>query len=104
MKNNVYLGNFEDWNDVQREFNTNEPEPKEVIYANYDMGGYDGSAFVVYRNGRKYYLVQGGHCSCYGLEDQWNPEEYSKKILVAALERMNYPEDAKEVLKRLKNK
>jgi hypothetical protein len=65
-----------------------EPLPDEVIAADYDGGGYDGAAFVVYRNGDKYYTVSGSHCSCYGLEDQWEPEEYTKEQLIAALQKM----------------
>ena len=77
-KKNVYDG-FEDWKDVQVQFNMTEPEPKTVLFAAYDIDGYEGTATVLYKKGRKYYWVEGSHCSCYGLEDQWNPQEYTKK-------------------------
>ncbi len=56
-------------------------EPEEVIYANYDNEGYEGRAFVAFRNGDKYFTVNASHCSCYGLEGQWNENivEYSSK-------------------------
>ena len=88
MKYPFYDGDFENWKDVCTWFNMNEPEPDEVLVAIYDIDGYDGYAHVVYRNGRKYYLNYGSHCSCYGLEDQWEPEEFSsKKLLIAFLEK-----------------
>lgn len=82
-----YEGGFSDWHDVESSFQTNPlPEPKH-IYAEYDDGGYDGSAFVVYSyDGVKWYCVEGSHCSCYGLEDQWEPTDHSAE----EIERMFY--------------
>lgn len=72
----MYQENFKNWQDVQSEFRTETPEPDEVILAYYETPGYEGSAFVAYRNGDKYYIVEGSHCSCNGLEYSWYPEEY----------------------------
>lgn len=76
--NRVYLGSFDSWKDLIREFTGPDKmrEPARV-WAEYDHGGYDGSAVVVYKIGRKVYVNEGGHCSCYGLEDQWSPTEYA---------------------------
>ena len=52
-----------------------------VLIAYYD-GHYGGEAFVLYRKSGKLYEVNGSHCSCYGLEDQWNPEVTSKEALL----------------------
>lgn len=51
----------------------------EVIFAGYTYENYSGSAFVLYvdADNGKLYEVNGGHCSCHGLEDQWEPEETS---------------------------
>jgi hypothetical protein len=102
---NVYNGNFSCWEDVVKEFcgcRYNEElfeqsiktigKPTEVIYAIYDIDGYDGTAFVLWRKGRKYYLLRGAHCSCYGLEEAgWDPEEFkSKKEVLAYLNKVNY--------------
>lgn len=62
-----------------------EPEPCEVLLAWYEYEDYSGSARVVYRRGDDYYEVTGGHCSCYGLEDQWEPEKYDRSTLIQAL-------------------
>ena len=49
----------------------------EVIYAIYSYGCYEGDAFVLFKRDGKLYEVNAGHCSCYGLERQWEPEETS---------------------------
>ena len=84
---NVYDGDFDSWADVCRYFEEEVAEPDEVLLAVYDIDGYEGSADVIYRNGEQYYWVHGSHCSCYGLEGQFDPEEYSAELLVAALRR-----------------
>ena len=97
-----YFENFSSWTDVQEQFRMNEPEPEEVLYAMYDIDGYEGSADVIYRNGNKFYWVSGGHCSCYGLEDQWDPEEYSAELFVAAWDKSNWRNIPTSVLDRVK--
>jgi len=60
---------------------------KELLFAWYGQRSYDGSAFVLFRRDGKLYEVNGGHCSCYGLENQWRPEETSKKALLHRIEK-----------------
>jgi hypothetical protein len=86
----VYQGDFGSWADVQSYFEMDQAEPDEVLYASYEMDGYEGSARVVYRIGDKFYTVYGGHCSCYGLEGQWDPEEYSAELFILAYEKGNW--------------
>ena len=86
----VYDGRFGSWADVQREFQMDMPEPDDVIYAEYDTPYYEGYANVIYRNGDRYYWAYGSHCSCYGLENQWDPEEYDARQLVEVLGRGNH--------------
>ena len=82
----IYRNDWKNWQDVASDFRTTVPEPEEVIFADYTYEDYSGNAVVVYRQGDRYYVVDGGHCSCYGLEDQWKPEEYaSLDILIGAL-------------------
>lgn len=81
----IYNDLFTCWNDVRREFACDEPEPDEVVTASYSYEDYSGRAWVVYRNGDKFFEVEGGHCSCYGLEDQWKPEEYEPSVFLEAL-------------------
>ena len=47
----------------------------EIIFAHYTCDCYEGRAFVLYRKGDQYFEVNGSHCSCYGLEGQFDPEE-----------------------------
>lgn len=47
----------------------------DVIVAAYGGGAYEGAAFVLFKHDGKLYEVNGSHCSCFGLEGQWNPEE-----------------------------
>lgn len=46
----------------------------EILLASYTYEDYDGSAYVLFRKDGKLYTVNGSHCSCYGLEGQWEPE------------------------------
>ena len=48
-------------------------EGVELLYSRYETGNYEGSAFVLYRQGGELFEVNASHCSCYGLEDQWEP-------------------------------
>lgn len=52
-----------------------ELEGATVIHADYTYEYYEGSSYVLFFKDGKYYEVFGSHCSCYGLEDQWDPEE-----------------------------
>jgi len=82
----IYFDLFRDgWTDVQSEFVTDVPEPEQVYLAAYEYEDYSGDAIVVYRNGDKIYEVTGGHCSCYGLEGQFEPEEYDRAVYLDAL-------------------
>ncbi len=52
-----------------------ELEGVEILLASYSYECWSGEAFVLFRKNGRYYEVNGSHCSCYGLEGQWNPEE-----------------------------
>ena len=107
----VYFGDFGSWQDVMEQFQVPEqdrPAPDQVIYAAYDCPSYEGYADVIYRIGDRYFWASGSHCSCYGLEDQWQPEEYSREQLFEAVQRRGefyFSENAEEakalVLRRL---
>jgi hypothetical protein len=47
----------------------------EVLIAKYHTGSYEGSSFVLIQRGKVLYEVNASHCSCYGLEGQWDEEE-----------------------------
>jgi hypothetical protein len=58
---------------------------KEILFAWYSYEDYNGEAVVIFKENGKLYEVRGSHCSCYGLEDQWQPEE----TFIEALKHMN---------------
>lgn len=73
---------FSGESDLIEAFNLSEDEAKVlkedliIITAEYDTYCYEGYAEIYYFDTRdgQFYEVHGGHCSCYGLEDQWTPE------------------------------
>ena len=79
----IYKGIFEKKEDVFQEFDASTEESKNcnILFAWYGNGSYDGAAFVLFERGGDLYEVNGGHCSCYGLEDQWDPEITSVEAL-----------------------
>ncbi len=60
----------------------------DILLAYYDYSNYSGEAFVLYknRNDGKLYEVNASHCSCFGLEKQWKPEETSVEALYYRME------------------
>lgn len=97
----MYLDGFEDVRDIAVEFAGTKyywagqengvpqllafnPDDVDMIVAVYEQGGYDGQAFVVYREKAdgKLYEVNASHCSCFGLEEQWSPEEVVVEELI----------------------
>ena len=54
-----------------------------ILVASYTYEDYNGSAFVLFEKGGQLFEVNGSHCSCYGLEGQWEPEETTLEALMA---------------------
>lgn len=72
----VFLDSFDDEQDVLNAFNINETQLNgNILFAYYGIEGYEGDAFVLLERNGVLYEVNGSHCSCYGLEDQWDEEE-----------------------------
>lgn len=46
----------------------------QILAACYTYENYSGSAIVILQMNGYLYEVHGGHCSCHGLENQWQPE------------------------------
>lgn len=80
----VFAGNFDCVEDVKGAFEVKDDALDDafILLAWYGYGDYDGSAFVLFERDGKLYEVNGGHCSCNGLEGQWDPEETSASELV----------------------
>src|SRR5690606_34375688 len=78
---------FENRDQIAREFSGllfswSKGEPMDLSYADieiavYDGDGYWGEVFILYRDNRdnEWYEVHASHCSCFGLEGQWEPEQ-----------------------------
>lgn len=76
---------FEEVN-VKSNFNQSKYDGIEILLAYYLYEDYTGLAFVLFRKDGKLYEVNGSHCSCYGLEGQWDPEETTIEALEHRLE------------------
>lgn len=82
----MYFNDFEQREDILSNFRLSEEDEAvfknaTVLFASYTYADYSGNALVIYEVNGKYYEVHGSHCSCNGLEGQWNPEETSFKAL-----------------------
>jgi hypothetical protein len=80
----MYLQEFKSNDDIIHQFNapSDALDGAEVLLAWYGYGSYCGSAYVLWRRDGVLYENHGAHCSCYGLEDQWAPEEVSVHELI----------------------
>ncbi len=76
----VYRDDFSNWTEVVGNFRGNCPkEEPRFVFAEYEPGDYSGSATVITSgDGAKFNVVEGSHCSCMGLEDQWEPTEHTE--------------------------
>lgn len=79
----MYIDGFADKEDIIAQFQVPEGalDNAVILYAKYGGGSYEGAAFVLYSVDGKLYEVNGSHCSCHGLENQWDPEETTLKDL-----------------------
>jgi hypothetical protein len=94
----MYLGIFKNKQDIFQEFSYSYNSVDEcfedqdninVLLASYDIDGYEGYAFVLFEHNGQLYEVHGSHCSCHGLEGQWDPEETSEEALRHRLDNGN---------------
>ena len=71
----VFLELFNSKESVASYFDENLEDNVNILYAWYEYESYSGAAIVIFEQSEKLYEVNGGHCSCYGLEGQWEPQE-----------------------------
>jgi len=64
-------------------FETERPVDIELLIAYESVGswGCDSSNWFLFRKNGKLYENHGSHCSCYGFEGQWKPEETTIEYL-----------------------
>jgi hypothetical protein len=75
----AYEGEAQPWATLQAGFEVEAStfEGCRLLLACYDCPDYEGQAFILYEQGGLLYEVNANHCSCFGLEGQWEPEETS---------------------------
>lgn len=82
----VFFDQFDSVEDVLSEFSITQKDLKgcEVVFAYYTYEDYSGDALVILRDPQdgKFYEVNGGHCSCYGLDGQWEMEETTMDVML----------------------
>lgn len=83
-----YLGN-DVKEEVGHEFQVTLDDNINLLLWNYEYGNWEGYAFVLFEQNGRLYEVNGSHCSCYGLEGQWDPEETSVKELTYRMDKGN---------------
>ena len=84
-----YLNDWGDKQDILSNFEITEEEldGANVLLASYECYFYEGDAFVLLEKDGVLYEVNGSHCSCYGLEKQWNLEPTNVDSLRHRLEK-----------------
>ncbi|SRR6266478_7659058 len=78
-----YVQNFSNKQDVISNYSAPDEALKgaKVLLAWYGYGDYCGSSLVIFEKKGTLFEVNGSHCSCNGLEGQWQPEETSWEAL-----------------------
>lgn len=81
--NSQFIQNFSSAEDVINSYSAPADALKgaKMYLAWYGYGDYSGMSLVVFEKNKKLYEVNGSHCSCHGLEGQWEPEETSWEAL-----------------------
>lgn len=51
------------------------PTDEEILFASYAPGCYCGDSLILFQRDGKLFVNEAAHCSCYGLENQWSPDE-----------------------------
>lgn len=79
----MFLGEFSNKQCIIKEFQLEDNALNDcaILFATYDIEGYEGSALILFVKQGKIYIVEGSHCSCMGLEGQFDAEEISPDAL-----------------------
>jgi hypothetical protein len=70
----IYLHTWDEKADIENDFQIKLNDDIHILFASYGLDNYSGDAFVLFEQNQALYEVNGSHCSCYGLEEQWSPE------------------------------
>ena len=87
--NGIFEDDFTDADDVFSSFTVKDEDREgvNILFASYTYEGYEGYATVIFERNGKLYENFGSHCSCYGLEDQWQPDEIDVETYAEQLKR-----------------
>lgn len=88
-----FAGERWDWDEEKENEFVEKNKDINILFASYGCANYSGDAWVLFEQDGKLYEINGGHCSCYGLEGQWEPEEVSLKELEYRLLKGTWGED-----------
>ncbi len=90
----MYLNNWKSLDDMKDDFwpdygeeLKDELDGASVLLASYGTPSYEGYAFVLFERDGKLFEVNASHCSCYGVEGQWKPEETTVEALLHRVEK-----------------
>ena len=80
----VFLQSFKNRTDIINEFQIKPDALRgvRILLAWYGYGGYCGESLVIFERGGRLYEVNASHCSCYGIEGQWEPEGTTPEALL----------------------
>lgn len=93
--------------DVARDWSSDVSESLKgaaVLYHFYTYEDYCGTGYTVYAKDGKLYEAHGSHCSCNGLEGQWDPEETTLAAIEARVTSREYQSEIYvEAIKAIKD-
>jgi len=69
----------------------------DVLLASYIQESYEGYAFLLLRKGSEIYEINASHCSCFGLEGQFQPEETTVESMRHRLDEGSFGTDYRGV-------
>lgn len=94
MDRDTQVGEFQQWQDYAYDESYNPithvlDDHIHIFGSYYKYEDYQGTGEVVGFNTEtnEFFIVSGGHCSCYGLEGQWDMEPYSFEQLINYFEK-----------------
>ena len=86
----MYFGNWKNREEMISEFVSYRAEDgtrksafdgAEILIASYVTGSWEGDGYVLMRKEGQLLELEGGHCSCYGMEDVWPPQATTVEAL-----------------------
>jgi hypothetical protein len=84
----MFHEDFKDIDELKREYHLSDEDLQgvEILYAIYRTGCWEGQSLVLFKKDDRIFIVHASHCSCYGLQGQWDPIETNEKTLKMEIE------------------